>query len=179
MSARDISVNRSVSLITLEGRIVDNLRRWQFRLVEDTVFLPVLWRRRERRSLTPPLPAPGERASAVLLEAFHLLARRGPGTLPWSASFRQHPIAFLLDTTGDAINLWDPAGELLYQNRAAAELGVGRCVETPLEVFSVDGRRFERRCVRCRSGSTEYVLEVVREDRQNGAAEIDAIASAP
>jgi hypothetical protein len=111
-----------------------------------------------------------------LLDAFDLLARHGTGVLPWAASFRHDPIAFLLDSIGDAANLWGAGGELLYQNRGASELGMGRCDETPLEEFSARGRRFERRCVRCRAHGTEFILEVIhdvthaRDRKGNGTA---------
>jgi hypothetical protein len=65
----------------------------------------------------------------------------------------------------DAVSVWNAAGELLYENRAAAALGVGRCEEAPLESFSARGRRFERRSIRCHSGGAEYVLEVIHEVR--------------
>jgi hypothetical protein len=106
-----------------------------------------------------------ERASFALLRAFDLLSHRGDGTTAWAASYRHDPIAFILDAMGDAINIWDTAGELLYQNRAAAELGIGRSDETALEVFASSGRRFERRGLRCGLRAASYVLEVIRELR--------------
>lgn len=116
------------------------------------------------RPIVSRLPV-GEHASFALLRAFHLLSHRGHGMAPWAASYRHDPIAFLLDTMGDAINIWDAAGELLYQNRAAAELGVGRSDETALEAFASRGRRFERRCLPCRLCGASYLLEVIREVR--------------
>lgn len=107
-----------------------------------------------------------EQAIADLLAAFDLLARRGEGALPWAAPFRDDPIAFLLDTVSDGANVWGPGGQLLYQNRAARELGVGLSSDVPVEEFSARGRRFERRCLRCRSSRGEYVLEIIREIRQ-------------
>jgi len=104
-----------------------------------------------------------ERATADLLDAFQLLTRRGAGLLAWAAPFRDHPIAFLLDSMTDAANLWGGEGELLYQNRAAAALGIGRADETSSESFSNEGRRFERRCLRCRADHIEYVLEIIHE----------------
>ena len=108
------------------------------------------------------------RATADLLDAFQLLTRRGAGMLAWAAPFRDHPIAFLLDSMGDAANLWGAQGELLYQNRAAAALGLGRADDLPSEGFATDGRLFERRCLRFRADEVEYVLEVIHEVRPAG-----------
>src|ERR671921_287894 len=93
--------------------------------VEDTVErLPTPW---------PPAAgheeiaeASGEIGSAALVAAFTLLARRGTGLTAWTAFFRHDPIAFLLDTTTDAINLWGSGGELLYRNRAGERLKLGQ-----------------------------------------------------
>jgi PAS domain-containing protein len=60
-----------------------------------------------------------------LLGAARLLNRRGAGSLAWAAPFRDDPIAFLLDSMSDGMIIWAVGGELLYQNRAAAELGSG------------------------------------------------------
>jgi len=108
------------------------------------------------------------RATADLLDAFQLLTRRGAGMLAWAAPFRDHPIAFLLDSMGDAANLWGAQGELLYQNRAAAALGLGRAEDSPSEDFDTEGRHFERRCLRFRADELEYVLEVIHEVRTAG-----------
>jgi len=98
-----------------------------------------------------------------LLGAARLLNRRGPGRLAWASPFRDDPIAFLLDSMSDAMNIWAVGGELLYQNRAAAELGVGSRNAVPLEAFSSSGRHFERRSLRCRAHGVDYVLEIIRE----------------
>jgi hypothetical protein len=99
-----------------------------------------------------------------LLGAARLLNRRGPGRLAWAAPFRDDPIAFLLDSMSDAMNIWAVGGELLYQNRAAAELGVaGSRNAVPFEAFSASGRHFERRSLRCRALGVDYILEIIRE----------------
>jgi hypothetical protein len=103
----------------------------------------------------------GEIGSAALVAAFALLARRGMGPLAWTAFFRHDPIAFLLDTTSDAINLWRSSGELLYRNRAAERLKIGGPEESGREVWWPRGRRFERRCCRFRCGNEEYMVEVI------------------
>jgi hypothetical protein len=99
-----------------------------------------------------------------LLMAFDLLAQRGTGSQAWAAPFRHDPIAFLLDTVSDAANLWRADdGQLLYQNRAAAALAMGRCDDAVVEEFSDAQRRFERRCLRFTAGDSDYILEVIRE----------------
>ena len=77
-----------------------------------------------------------DQGSAELLRAFAMLSRRGTGLGSWAAPFRHDPIAFLLDSVSDATNLWGPAGELLYRNRAAAELDIGYPSEAPREASS-------------------------------------------
>jgi hypothetical protein len=110
-------------------------------------------------------------AVGELLGAARLLNRRGAGSLAWAAPFREDPIAFLLDSMSDGMIIWAIGGELLYQNRAAAELGAGsRSVlpnvlpnPVPLEAFSSSGRHFERRSLRCRAPGVDYILEIIRE----------------
>lgn len=135
--------------------------RWRIELMEEAETLPVPWRPPERRKAQ--VPVVSDLALVVLLKAFDLLTHRGAGALPWAAPLRDDPIAFLLDTMGDAISLRGAQGELLYQNRAAAELGIGRRDVAPLEAFAARGRRFERRCLSCCSRGGEYVLEIIRE----------------
>jgi hypothetical protein len=121
------------------------------------------FRAREVTPLRQPYQRAGEQAVADLLRAFELLNRRGTGVSAWAAPFRDDPLAFLLDSTSDAMSVWGGGGELLYQNRAAAGLNVGHREAAPLEEFSSRGRRFERRCLRCGFQGAEYVLEIIRE----------------
>lgn len=100
---------------------------------------------------------------AELFEAFELLSHRGIGLSAWAAPFRDDPLAFLLDTVSDAARIWNARGDLVYENRAAAQIRVGGSNETPIEVLVVNGRSFERRCLRCHLHDTDYVLEIVRE----------------
>lgn len=104
-----------------------------------------------------------ERSLKSMLQAFALLARRGPGGTGWAAPFREDPLAFLLDTVGDAVNLYSTTGELLYQNRAASDLGLAWGEDAPQQQFQVGTRLFECRCLRCGSVGSEYVLEIIRE----------------
>lgn len=105
----------------------------------------------------------GEQAVSALLGAFELLTHRGHGSAAWASPFRDNALAFLLDSTSDAINLWSADGELVYHNRTAEQLGIGRCDDTAVEQLTIDGRAFERRTARCRCGGKEYVCEIVRE----------------
>jgi hypothetical protein len=149
-------------------------RRWRIEIVEEPERLPMVWEgaflRREVRQ------APDDSAKTALLSAFQLLSSRGSGPTAWAASFRHNPIAFLLDTSSDAVNLWETGGHLLYRNRAAERLGLGRCDETAWEVLTEGPRRLERRCCRMRWGKAEYVLEIIGEGSEQAAAEASAQA---
>jgi hypothetical protein len=98
-----------------------------------------------------------------LLSAFELLTHRGNGSAAWASPFRDNALAFLLDSMSDATNLWGSEGELLYRNRAAEQLGIGRCDDTAVEEVTICGRRFERRTARCRCGGKEYLFEILRD----------------
>jgi hypothetical protein len=104
-----------------------------------------------------------ERSLKNVLQAFELLARRGPGGAGWAAPFREDPLAFLLDTVSDAINLYSTTGELLYQNRAAGALGLVWGEDAPQQQLQVGARLFECRCLRCGFAGSEYLLEIIRE----------------
>ena len=111
------------------------------------------------------------RSFEVVIGAFDRIARRGEGPSSWAAPLSNDPIAFLLDSMSDAANLWRAVdGALLYRNRAS--LALGTTVTAPaalaerssaIEAFDVQGRRYERRCLRCRMRGMFYVLEVIRE----------------
>ena len=105
----------------------------------------------------------GEQAVSALLSAFELLTHRGNGCAAWASPFRDNALAFLLDSMSDATNLWGSEGELLYRNRAAERLGIGRCDDTAVEELTIYGRRFERRTARCRCGGKEFVFEILRD----------------
>jgi hypothetical protein len=132
-----------------------------WRAEREVVREPSTPRRGSQRAAA--LFASSEQAVSELLAAFELLTHRGSGVSPWAAPFLEHPVAFLLDTMTDAMNVWGSEGELLYQNRAAAALGLGRREAAALEVFTSRGRRFERRCLSCRLQGAEYVLEIIHE----------------
>ena len=135
--------------------------RWRIEIVEQTDRLPVVWHPSVR--LQQIRRAPDETAQTALMSAFQLLANRGAGPSAWMASFRHDPIAFLLDTSSDAVNLWGSKGELLYRNRAAERLGLGQCEDKAWEVVTAGDRRLERRCCRIRYGNARYLLEIIGE----------------
>jgi len=105
----------------------------------------------------------GEEAVSALISAFELLTHRGNGGAAWASPFRDNALAFLLDSMSDATNLWGSEGQLLYRNRAAEQLGIGRCDDTPVAELTIYGRRFERRAARCSCGGKEYLFEIVRD----------------
>ena len=122
--------------------------------------LPVLWRRPKPRQTLKATPAP---QPDRLVYAFDLLSRRGTGQAAWAAPFHHDPIAFLLDAMGDAASLWAPSGTLLYQNRAAVDLGLERFDEAAVTIISAHGQTFERRCLRYQASGTEFLLEIIHE----------------
>jgi hypothetical protein len=114
-------------------------------------------------------PFGGLQTSYGLLSAFDRIARRGSGECSWAAPLDDDPIAFLLDSISDAANLWTADGARLCRNRASIAFGLISFVPAPIctpegavEAFSVEGRRYERRCLRCRIQAADYVLEVIR-----------------
>src|SRR5262245_7747611 len=86
---------------------------------------------------TTPQASAGEHHLAELLEAFELLSHRGIGLSAWAAPFRDDPLAFLLDTVSDAARIWNAHGDLVYENRAATQLGVGGSHDAAIEVLLV------------------------------------------
>lgn len=131
-------------------------------LLDDLQNLTVLWRPVEPEQ-PPRLLSAGERASTALIAACDLLSRRGPAPSPWITPFRQDPIAFLLDTTSNPVNLWGPLGTLVYRNRAAEHADLGCRNDVAREDFVAGGRRFERRCLRLACGGADYMLEIFHE----------------
>jgi hypothetical protein len=102
-------------------------------------------------------------AFAALLSAFELLAQRGDGNEPWALPFRDNVLAFLLDSMGDAANLWSSEGELLYRNRASERLHYGLFDTPAVTQLTFHGRRYERRAAECASRGRRYLLEILRE----------------
>jgi hypothetical protein len=154
--------------------------RWRIQLVEeeDEPGLPMLWRPRpDPDEAAGPGAAPDRSASLALLAAVRRLGRRSEGPQAWTAPLSEDPIAFLLDAMGDAVNLWGPSGQLIYRNRAAAELqldwpaAVGSAALGPapplarVQRLTIGERRFERRCLSFLPREMPYLLDVVTEVR--------------
>ena len=135
--------------------------RWRLKSSNKLDQLPMVWHPPVRLNQSQGMEPPNEMAKIMLVSALKLLANRGEGPFAWAAPFYQDPIAFLLDTSSDAINLWGSSGELLYCNRSAERLGTRRCEGRAWEVFIFEGRRYERRCCPIRYGNAEYLLEVI------------------
>lgn len=108
-----------------------------------------------------PDPPPG---LVLLLAALQRLSFRAGEPGAWAAPLAEDPIAFLLDTVGEAVNVWTIGGELVYSNRAATEPtefdGPARSGVTS---YRRGGRHFERRALAFDAYRTTYVIEVVRE----------------
>jgi hypothetical protein len=139
--------------------------RWHLELAEESeppALVP--WRPRPEPAADepPPLEPPGILA---LLTALRHLAFRGVEPRPWATPLSADPIAFLLDTVGEAVSVWTGAGELLYSNHAAADLQLGPPRPGPSGVshWASGERRFERRGLAFDAYGRTYVLEIVRE----------------
>jgi hypothetical protein len=137
--------------------------RWHIELAEEgepPALVP--WRPRPEPTAEepPPLEPPGILA---LLSALRHLAFRGVEPRPWATPLSADPIAFLLDTVGEAVNVWTGTGELLYSNHTAADLQLGGPPQAGVSSWALGERRFERRGLAFDAYGTTYVLEIVRE----------------
>ena len=113
--------------------------RWRITLVEETEVLPA---RRVHRT---------EPGIAALVAAAEHLGRRSDGPEGWEAGPGPDPIAFLLDTMADAVNVW--AGpSIVYRNRAAERL-------------EASARTLSRGTLRFGHDGTQYLLEIITEDK--------------
>lgn len=104
-------------------------------------------------------------AIGALFGAMQRLSLRGPSQSGWAVSFREDPVAFLIDAIDDAVRLWGPTGQLVYCNLAAEHLDLAPATEQSgvLEVVEREGRRYERRKLTFRRDDAQYVLEVIHE----------------
>jgi hypothetical protein len=138
-------------------------QRWRIQLVEIVEPGPLVrWRSPEPRVQ----PEGQEPSSALaLLRALGRLARRGEGGAAWAAPLADDPVAFLLDAIGDAVNVWNDAGQLLFSNHAAAALQLGSPAGAGVTLLQKDDRQFERRCLRVELVHTGCLIEVLREVR--------------
>ncbi len=108
-------------------------------------------------------PPPG---LVLLLSALHRLSFRAGEPGGWAPPLAEDPIAFLLDTVGEAVNVWTTAGELVYSNHAATDQAELDGPASPgVTSYRRGGRRFERRALAFDTYQTTYIIEVVRELR--------------
>jgi hypothetical protein len=106
-------------------------------------------------------PPPG---LVLLLSALQRLAFRAGEPGAWAAPLAEDPIAFLLDTVGEVVNVWTTEGELVYSNHAATDPAeLDGPVMPGLTLYRRGGRRFERRALAFDAYRTTYVIEIVRE----------------
>jgi hypothetical protein len=146
--------------------------RWHLELYEEAE-LPALVRWRPQRAADRSGSAEADEAAqtlrgnlAALLTGLRQLAFRAgwagePGA--WATPLAEDPIAFLLDSVDEVVNVWSPAGKLLYSNRSVADLDLDSAGHPGVTWFARGDRRFERRCLAFESYGATYVLEVVRE----------------
>lgn len=146
--------------------------RWHIELGEETeppALVP--WRRQRAADGSADAEdvqaaqAPRGNLAALLAGLQHLTFRAGRAGEPgaWATPLAEDPIAFLLDAVDEAVNVWTEAGQLLYSNRAAADLDLDCAGHPGVTWFARGDRRFERRCLSFDSYGATYVLEVVRE----------------
>jgi hypothetical protein len=138
-------------------------QRWRIQLVEIVEPGPLVrWHPPE----PPPRPKREEPSSAAaFLHALTRLARRGEGGATWAPPLADDPVAFLLDAIGDAVNVWNDSGQLLFSNRWAAALQLGSPTPAGVTRLQKDERSFERRCLRMELPHTACIIEVLREVR--------------
>jgi hypothetical protein len=97
-----------------------------------------------------------------LLAAARRLAFRGTGPSAWAAPLSEDPIAFLLDSTSDAVVIWSSTGRLVYANRAAAPLNLRAPAAPGVSTIVLGERQLERRSLHFPFYSRSYVVEVIR-----------------
>lgn len=137
-------------------------KRWRIEVVEEREEIAALVR--WHPSAPPPElpPAPREQGPMVaLLAALARLACRGEGVGAWAPPLVDDPIAFLLDSVHDAVNVWSATGQLLYSNHAASMLELGWPGGPKLEELTRGGRICERRCMQFTLWKESYLIEVI------------------
>jgi hypothetical protein len=136
--------------------------RWHLELAEENETPPlVLWRSRPEPPQQEAVPeAPN---LLPLLSALRHLAFRAGEPGAWGAPLARDPIAFLLDSITEAVNVRSASGELVYSNRSAADLGPLGPADPGVTELARGEQRFERRAVAFEAFGTTYVVEIVRE----------------
>jgi len=138
--------------------------RWHIELAEENEPPAlVLWRPRPE---APQQEAVPEASNLLpLLSALRHLAFRAGEPGAWGAPLALDPIAFLLDSIAEAVNVRTTSGELVYSNRSAADFIPPGPADPGVTELARGGQRFERRAVAFEAGGTTYVVEIVREIR--------------
>ena len=138
--------------------------RWHIELAEENEPQALaLW----RPGPEPPQQEAVPEASNLLplLSALRHLAFRAGEPGAWGAPLARDPIAFLLDSITEAVNVRTASGELVYSNRSAADFGPLGSADPGVTELARGGQRFERRAVAFEAVGTTYVVEIVREIR--------------
>lgn len=138
--------------------------RWHIELAEENEPPAlVLWR---PRSEPPQQEAVPEVPNLLpLLSALRQLAFRAGEPGAWGTPLARDPIAFLLDSIAEAVNVRTTDGELVYSNRSAADFAPLGPADPGVTELARGGQRFERRAVAFEAVGTTYVVEIVREIR--------------
>lgn len=74
----------------------------------------------------------------LLLAALQRLSFRAGEPGAWAAPLAEDPIAFLLDTVGEVVNVWTAGGELVYSNRPTSEPATARPMSSRSSASSSD-----------------------------------------
>ncbi|HEY8927027.1 MAG TPA: hypothetical protein VIU64_21740 [Polyangia bacterium] len=136
--------------------------RWHIELVEeDAPPTLVVWQPQPE----PPEPEaePDFPNLLPLLSALRRLEFRAGEPGAWGAPLSRDPIAFLLDSITEAVNVRTTSGELVYSNRSAAELAPLGPPDPGVSEVARDGQRFERRAVAFETIDATYIVEILRE----------------
>lgn len=101
-------------------------------------------------------------ATLSLLAAARRLTFRGTGPSAWGAPLSDDPIAFLLDSTSDAVVVWSSAGRMVYANDAAEGLDLRGPAAPGVSTMMLGDRQLERRALHFTFYTTTYVVEIIR-----------------
>ena len=138
--------------------------RWHIELAEESPPPAlVLWRPRPEPPHEEVVPATPN--LLPLLSALRHLAFRAGEPGAWGAPLARDPIAFLLDSITEAVNVRTTSGELVYSNRSAADFGPFGPADPGVTELARGGQRFERRAVAFEAVGTTFIVEILREIR--------------
>ena len=132
--------------------------RWHIELAEENDPPALVLRRPQPDSPDEDAVLQAPNLLPLLSALRHLAFRAGePGA--WGAPLARDPIAFLLDSITEAVNVRTTSGEIVYSNRVGADFGpLGHARIGGAELV-VHGHRFE-------GNGAAYVVEIFREIRK-------------